>query len=320
MHNKNKNELQTEKAAANIITEQEQLYSLFANSEQRALEWSAVLDSQEIPYELQKIDAGDGLLFTMTEKNFHIAMSNIDAYESERPFFERFQELFSSSSQAPLRLKRGIPVFIVVTLLTLFYYITGPSSVKGAWQTQGMISAKFFSDGHWWSPLTALTLHADFSHLAGNMLFFLIFGTAAALQVGAGVSLFFILASGILGNATTLLIFGDRVYNALGFSTAVFGVLGILAVLRLMQNLRTTKIASFYFWIPLIAATAMFGLTGGSGGSDLSGHLFGFLWGGILGIPLHFFEKWKKNLTLQTTMYLLSLLIVATTWYFAIKT
>ena len=317
MQNKNYNERKTDKADANFATEQEHFYSLFANNEQRALEWSAVLDSQNIPYELQKIDNGEGMLFILTEKNFHHAMSNIDAYESERPFFERFQELFSSSPQAPLRLKRGIPVFIIATLLTLFYYFTGPSSVKGIWQKQGMLSAKFFSEGHWWSPLTALTLHADFAHLAGNMLFFLIFGTAAALQIGAGVSLFFILASGILGNLTTLMIFGDRVYNALGFSTAVFGILGILATQRLMQNLRTTKIASFYFWIPLIAATAIFGITGGSGGSDLSGHLFGFVWGGILGIPLYFMAKWKKNLTLQIIMYLLSLLIVATTWYFA---
>ncbi len=321
MQNANNNEQQTEGTVANIAIRQEPFYSLFANNEQRALEWSAVLDSQNISYELQKIDDGEGMLFLLTEKHFHAAMSNIDAYESERPFFERFQELFyPSSQQNPIRLKKGISTIFIAFLLTLFYFFIGAASEKTLWHKQGMLSAKFFTNDEWWSPLTALTLHADFHHLAGNMLFFIIFGTAAALQAGAGTSLLFILASGVLGNLTTLYFFGDRVYNSLGFSTAVFGVLGILATLRLMQNVRTSKISSFTFWLPLIAAIAIFGLTGGSGGSDLSGHLFGFLWGGILGVPLFFIAKWKKNLTLQITIYLLSLMIVTTAWYFAIKT
>ena len=317
MQKSDNNKLHNEDTSSDITVEQGQLYSLFSHSEQRALEWSAVLDSQNIPYMLHKIDDGEGVLFLLTENSFHLAISNIDAYESERPFFERFQELYSSSSCSPLRLQRALPVAFVVGAFTLFYFFTGPISIKGEWQKQGMLSAKFFSDSQWWNPVTALTLHADFSHLAGNMLFFLVFGTAAAVQAGAGVSLFFILLSGVLGNLTTLWIFGDRVYNALGFSTAVFGILGMLAVLRLMQNLRTTKIISIYFWIPLLAATAIFGLTGGSGGSDLSGHFFGFLWGGILGIPLHFISKWKKNMLLQGVLFILSLSIVVIAWYYA---
>lgn len=302
---------------ANIPFEQEQLYSLFANSEQRAIEWSAVLDSQNIPYMLHQIEGGEGVLFILTEKNFQLAISNIDAYESERPFFERFQELYATSSYPPLRLKRALPVAFVVIAFSLFYFLTGPLGVKGDWAKQGMLSAKFFSEFQWWNPITALTLHADLAHLTGNMLFFLVFGSAIAVQAGAGVSLLFILLSGILGNLTTLWIFGDRVYNALGFSTAVFGILGMLAVLKLMENLRTTKILSISFWIPLLAASAIFGLTGGSGGSDLSGHFFGFLWGGILGIPLHFASNQKKNMLLQGIMFTLSLSIVVVAWYYA---
>jgi len=291
-------------------------YTLFANSGQRALEWSAVLDSQSIPYTKQAIPDGDGVLFLISEEYFHKAMSNIDAYESERSFFERFQELFSSPP-SPLRLKIALPALGFATLLTLFFLITGPASEKSVWQLRGMLSSKFFSDSQWWSPVTALTLHADFPHLAGNMMFFVIFGTAVAVQVGAGTTLFFVLLSGILGNLTTLFIFGDRVYNALGFSTAVFGVLGMLATLRLVQNFRTAKISSFYFWIPIVAAVAMFGLTGGSGGSDLSGHLFGFLWGGICGFALHLLIKWKKQIIFQTAMILLSLFIIFFSWYAA---
>jgi membrane associated rhomboid family serine protease len=298
--------------------EQEPFYTLFANSGQRALEWSAVLDSQNIPYELQKIPDGEGLVFILSEECFHKAMANIDAYESERSFFERFQELFSSPPP-PLRLKIALPCIGFASLMTLFYFFSGPAADKSLWQIRGMLSAKFFSDSQWWCPVTALTLHADFSHLAGNMMFFIIFGTAAAVQTGAGAALFFILISGILGNLTTLMIFGDRVYNALGFSTAVFGVLGMLATLRLMQNLRTSKISSLYFWIPMVAAVAMFGLTGGSGGSDLSGHLFGFLWGVVCGFALHFLAKWRTKIYFQGAMIFITLLIITASWYAAVQ-
>ncbi len=294
-----------------------QYYTILADTEQKALEWSAVLESQKIYFELKK-GPGRNLLFFVKEEEFNTAVENIDAYEMERPFFEKFRELLSSTP-APLQLKRALPCLFFSLLIVLFYSITGSSANKSIWHMKGMLSQEFFTQSRLWCPMTALTIHSDFPHLAGNMIFFIIFGTAVAIQAGAGTALFFVIISGILGNLTTLAVFGESVYNALGFSTSVFGVLGILATLRLMKNVKSVKIWSFYFWIPLIAAGALFGLTGGGAGSDLAGHFFGFFWGCMNGIPVCFLAKFRKNILLQTGLYIFTLMLLGVGWYVVIK-
>ena len=290
-----------------------------AQNKQVALEWSAVLESQGIEYELQR-DPDDGTLIFLfiNEDVFTKAMCQIDAYEHDRPFFERFRELFTATSE-PVKFNIAFPVIVFSAMLISFYFICGPSENNSLWYSKGMLSVDFFHRNEWWRPVTALTLHADFAHVAGNVLFFLIFGTAAVMQAGGGTVLFFSVLSGIMGNLCTLYLFGDRVYNALGFSTSVFGLLGILAALRLMQNVRVKRISSFYFWIPLVAAVAVFGLTGTSAGSDIAGHSFGFVWGAVFGVLIHFLIKFKQSRLFQFIVYVGLAVILLGSWYFALR-
>jgi membrane associated rhomboid family serine protease len=113
----------------------------------------------------------------------------------------------------------------------------------------------------------------------GNIAFLLVFGTAASIRFGGATAMAFTVAAGTAANLTTLFVFGDGVYHALGFSGAVFGTLGMLAASRMMEKAKVEKISSFYFWIPLLGASAILGSMGSASGSDLAGHLFGFLWG-----------------------------------------
>ena len=79
-------------------------YAILADSSQRALEWSAVLESQSIPYEVQNNPVDGTRVFILEEEHYGNAVKNIDEYENERPFFERFRELFTATP-APLRFK-----------------------------------------------------------------------------------------------------------------------------------------------------------------------------------------------------------------------
>jgi len=264
-------------------------YQLLADNSQVALEWSAVLESQEIPYESERRDDGR-VVFFLEEEHFLPALENIRAYERERPFFQRVRELFAESRE-PLRLKDAFPAGLVSILLVIFYLAAPPDS---KWSEQGMLSAKFFTESHWWVPFTALGLHASPTHLLGNIAFFMVFGTAASIRFGGAVAVFLTILAGTAANLTTLFLFGDRVYNALGFSGAVFATLGMLAASRVMEKSAVEKISSFYFWIPLIAAAAILGSMGSSPGSDLAGHLFGFLWGCLAAFPARFLAK-RKN-------------------------
>ena len=52
---------------------------------------------------------------------------------------------------------------------TLLFLVTGPRSAGSRWFEVGSASADLIWRGAWWRAITALTLHADLLHLAGNV-------------------------------------------------------------------------------------------------------------------------------------------------------
>jgi membrane associated rhomboid family serine protease len=134
--------------------------------------------------------------------------------------------------------------------------------------------------GEWWRPFTALFLHADLGHLAGNLLSGLFFGTLVARSIGPLRAWLLILACGTLGNILTSALTYPEPFVSLGASTAVFGALGILSGLGFATMLRTplrlpwAKIAA-----PVVAGIILLGWLGGGthgGNTDVLGHVCGF--------------------------------------------
>lgn len=83
------------------------------------------------------------------------------------------------------------------------------------------------------SLVASIFLHADDSHLWGNMLFLWAVGTTVERRVGQGFYLKTYLLSGILANLISAMIYGlflDRTLHGLGASGAIAGVMGIFAV------------------------------------------------------------------------------------------
>jgi membrane associated rhomboid family serine protease len=70
---------------------------------------------------------------------------------------------------------------------------------------------------------TSLFLHANPSHLGGNVLFLLIFGTSLEEQVSRKKWLVTYFASGLAGNIAFLFLGGDAI--GVGASGAIFGLL-----------------------------------------------------------------------------------------------
>ena len=81
-----------------------------------------------------------------------------------------------------------------------------------------------------WMLATSLFLHANPTHLGGNLLFLLIFGTSLEEQVSPKRWLITYFASGIIGNITFLFLGGDAV--GVGASGAIWGLLGAAGGLR----------------------------------------------------------------------------------------
>jgi membrane associated rhomboid family serine protease len=93
--------------------------------------------------------------------------------------------------------------------------------------------------GEWWRIFTAAFLHVGLVHLVMNMLALLIFGSEIERQLGRLRFLALYLLS-VLGGAAAIQLFGDAGQVVAGASTAIYGLLGALAVLMIFhrQDLR----------------------------------------------------------------------------------
>ncbi len=89
--------------------------------------------------------------------------------------------------------------------------------------------------GEWWRIFTAAFLHIGPIHLVMNMLGLLIFGSELERQLGRMRFLALYLLSA-LGGAAAIQLFGDPRVPVAGASTAIYGLLGGLAVLMLYQR------------------------------------------------------------------------------------
>ena len=139
--------------------------------------------------------------------------------------------------------------------------------------------------GEPWRVLTALTLHADVSHVAGNTLFGGFFLTALAGRLGIGCALLAFVVSGALGNLANAVYYGAA-HSSVGASTGVFGLVGVLAGMAAWRRHQTMSIRRGA-WVPFAAGLAVVAMLGGPGPKvDFSAHLFGLAAGGLTGIAI----------------------------------
>ncbi len=151
----------------------------------------------------------------------------------------------------------------------------------------------FMEKGEWWRPFTALFLHADVGHLLGNLSSGALFGMLVSKSIGPLRAWFLILLSGTVGNVITAATTWPESFTSIGASTAVFGALGILSGVGLVENLRE-KVSMPWVRVlaPLLAGFVLLGWLGGAApdsGTDVPGHVFGFSAGVVGGIFCRYF-------------------------------
>lgn len=182
----------------------------------------------------------------------------------------------------------------------------------------GSANVGLIRQGEWWRTVTALTLHANFPHLVGNIVFGLVLGLFASQILGAGVAWFSILLAGILGNVVSAIIQTPS-HNSLGASTAVFAALGIVAA-----HTWITRHNRFYRGMhrltPIIGGIMLLSFLGGPGERiDVISHITGFISGGLFG---GFYGRFGSGLKLQdayqSALGIAAIVIVLFAWLAAI--
>jgi membrane associated rhomboid family serine protease len=212
--------------------------------------------------------------------------------------------------------------------LTVMFYVTGPCDRGSPWCGLGTSSSQMILHGAWWQAITALTLHADKSHLVLNLIASLVFMTAVGRWLGAGLGGFLILLSAAAGNLLLAVRHHAHQHLSIGGSTAWFAALGLIAGLQVARRLQL-RTRPGYVWLPIGAGLALFAMLGVGAADDRGppvdywAHLLGLGCGVLFGAGwavLQLRRGWRApSWPWQLLLGTLTVGIVAGSWLIAFR-
>jgi rhomboid protease GluP len=277
--------------------------------------WTLVLAARAVPHRTVHRDGGWAIL--VPEQERWRAEQEIRVYEEKNRFWPPRQPAGNHQHDNSLQALSCLLVLAIFHNLTLL-----DSGFLGVyphqWLEQGAAHAASIRNGQWWRALTALTLHVDWLHLAGNLALGGVFAVRLCALLGLGWGLTLILGAGFLGNLINAWMqLGS--HRAVGASTALFGTIGILCVLAMRQKKTTSRLRRL---LPLAAGAALLAMFGAGGeNTDLGAHLFGLLAGMLLGalLPSRYLQAQPCNLPYGRLAGLAAPTLLVTAWILALR-
>ncbi|MBW2658668.1 MAG: rhomboid family intramembrane serine protease [Deltaproteobacteria bacterium] len=256
---------------------QQELYILSVPDSLSLQTCSLILSAVDIPY---RINAGDDntFEFVVPASLKERALYEIASYEQENrdwppppPAAPAFAPSFKAMS------------FLVIGSLIFIFSLSGDWHPESVYFQRGAgDSSAILLGGEYYRLITALMLHADIVHLMGNCFlggFLLHFYFKLT---GNGLGLFAMLLTATIANFINVLVHGQG-HHFVGFSTAVFSVIGILCTLG---YIRSRSIINLHLFMPIMAGVALLAMLGSGGErTDIGAHFFGLavgLAGGLI--------------------------------------
>ncbi len=239
--------------------------------------WSLVLHAADIEHGLRRGQAGWQLL--VLEEDLPRAREELRLFSEENHNWPPERAIRSEREGV---VEKSPSVLPVLGALVVFHGITGGWAGHSLWFVSGDLDrVRVMSDGQWWRLITALTLHADSVHLLGNVFFGGLLVYYLCRHLGSGIAWFLVLLTGVLANAINVF-FHDDLYHSIGFSTAVFGMVGMLSGMRLRRIGGWQEVV-----LALGSAASLLALMGSSGEkTDLGAHFWGVGVGLLVGMIL----------------------------------
>jgi membrane associated rhomboid family serine protease len=236
----------------------------------KAGDWGLVLAAASINY---RIDEHEGaFVILVDDADITVASEALASFDAE-----------AAPEPAPPAPDVGRSALGVLASLLFagFFLLTGARATGSRWFDAGAASSEAILHGQAWRAVTALTLHADLLHLAGNVVASLVFITAVGRWLGAGLGALAILGCAAAANLLTAAVHRMD-YVSVGASTATFAALGLVAGLQVARRLRHVGQRK-NAWVPLGAGLGLFAMLGVGAGTDVFAHLFGLLVGAMVG-------------------------------------
>lgn len=277
---------------------------------QLAEEWALVLVAEGLTPRVAH--TRDGFVISVPAEQRESANAALTAYDRENPLPP------DDNAEEP----RGsahlyVALAVSVALVDLFF-VTDVWHQAVDWLERGGADAGRILNGELWRAVTALTLHADFKHALGNAIAGAIFLTAVCRALGPGLGCALVLLSGVAGNLLNAFVHA-AFHVSVGASTAVFGALGILGGLGVVRRHRV-GLRGRRAWLPIAAGLGLLAFLGTAGERvDLWAHLFGFVFGTVLGIVAALIVKRRPGARVQWLWGLGALALIFCSWWLALQ-
>ena len=242
--------------------------------EAQAEEWALVLTAEGIPHRLEPAETGWTVIVPAPEAGR--ARAALESYDDEI----RHAPVAALPERGSWRVAWAVGV-TAAAFLPGFFAITGHPTPGSPWFEGGAASAARVLDGEWWRAVTALTLHLDTAHVAGNAAATAVLVPPIVQRVGPGAAVWLVLLAGVVGNGLAAMMHGPD-HVAVGASTATFGAIGILAAFRLRAP--TVGRARWKPWLVPVAALVLLAMLGAGRGADVVAHALGLASGAALGL------------------------------------
>lgn len=274
----------------------------------RAEEWALVLEAEGLAPRLLHT-SGDWVVLVPSQ-HLEQAATELWAYESENR--EPVEEEHPWPGSSPFYTSVG-----VAAGLLLFFFFASWTHETVRWVEHGAASAELILRGDLWRTVTALTLHGDFPHVATNAVAMVFFMTAVCRNLGPGLGAATVLGVGALGNLLNAWFHGfDHI--SVGASTAVFGALGVLGGMGVVQR-RRLGVHGRRAWIPLAAGVAILAMIGTGGPRvDLWAHFWGFVAGAGAGMCAALYAERPETAGVQLRIGVVAAAVVVLCWVAAL--
>jgi membrane associated rhomboid family serine protease len=272
-------------------------------------EWALVLAAAGIPHRVETDGAGWTLLVPASEAPR--AHGALDAYDEEA----RREPDAALAEPASRHVSWAVGV-AAGALLLAFFALTGGPAAGSRWFERGAASARRMVSGEPWRAVTALTLHVDAVHVAGNAVATVVLLPAVVQRVGPGCGVWLVLLAGAGANLLGAMAHDPR-HVAVGASTATFGAIGILAALRLLPSSAPATMR-WKPWMVLVTSLLLLAMLGAGRGSDVLGHALGLLSGGALGLAAGTALRRPLGPSVQWTLVALAALAIVGCWRLAL--
>ncbi|MGD0836151.1 MAG: rhomboid family intramembrane serine protease [Polyangia bacterium] len=247
--------------------------------------WNLVLEAMAIPHRVVPTEVG--FVVVVPPRMVGPALAALDAQDKEaaEPLVAR---------EAPDQGPSFVGVALTATLVA-FYVVTGPRAGADTlgWFRHGSAVAEAMVSGRHelWRAVTALTLHSDAMHVAGNAVASLVFVTALGRWMGGGLALAATLLGGVAGNLLTAYIYRVS-HSVVGASTATFAALGVLGGLQFARRFRMASVGRLRRAVlGGAAALGLFAMLGMGERADVVAHACGLGFGIVMGVLFGFLVK-----------------------------